>query len=479
MKTTLLKQQAAGVLALVAFGVAAPAFAGETGRMPADWFVLPEDAATLNATGRLLDREDKNGTTYLRGEAPMERTVDRIFAATAESLEKSGTVIGGRTPPPNAPADWVPWHLSELYMDLGVNLAGTAGVVTGIGEAAVEVQWKPTAARRKALGLVATVSADDQRSLVAEETDRPADLTIDEYTTRDELERMVDSVTDTVMATGRVSDRPFLRENLGRTARDLQAIMVNINEYNDTHWDISKFGLDVDVSGSGKVGTGMTVGVAVRLRFEWKRTNYGEPLPEPLDGNSEKREDIKKLLAGVARDMETVGDEQYAGSGFDLTTMRVGVGLYLSAKFGVVSGKLGVTGYAFFTKSSRLANGGRSGPIIVEEEIPMLDGEPKAEHLAYAQEIGVRAMEVPGGDDGADRVVYYMQREKFRKGLASATKMGAFFAKRAAKATASGEERNWQISQLKPTFALSLQGALPMVTIGGKVGLEMTFKAVN
>lgn len=478
MKTTKMKS---AVAALLLAATAAPALAGETGRLPADWFVLPEDAATINATARLLDREDRNGTTYLRGEAPMERTVDRIFAATAESLEKSGTVIGGRTPPPNAPADWVPWHLSELYMDLGVNLSGTAGVVTGIGEAAVEVQWKPTAARKKALGLVAAVptSTPSHGPAIVAEDDKAADLTINEYTTRDELDRMVESVTDTVMATGRVSDRPFLRENLGRTATDLQAIMVNINEYNDTHWDISKFGLDVDISGSGKVGTGMTAGVAVRLRFEWKRSNYGEFVPEPLDGNTEKREDLKKLLAGVARDMEKVGDEQYAGSGFDLTTLRVGVGLYLSAKFGVVSGKLGVTGYAFFTKSSRLANGGRSSPIIVDDEIPMIDTEPKVEHLAYAQEVGVRALEVPGGDDGADRVVYYMQREKFQKGLASATKMGSFFAKRAAKATAAGEEKNWQISQLKPTFALSLQGALPMVTIGGKVGLEMTFKAVH
>jgi hypothetical protein len=189
------------------------------------------------------------------------------------------------------------------------------------------------------------------------------------------------------------------------------------------------------------------------------------------------------MLASVAQDMDAVSDELYAGSGFELTTMRVGVGLYLGVKFGVVKGKFGVTGYAYFTKTKQKANRAfavdkRARPRILPSEIPLIDDEINARHLAYADAKGVRRDRIPGGDDGAERVIYYLQHEKFKSGLQRAAKLGAFFAQRADEKANEDQESKWFVNQIKPLFALSLEGNAGVVTIGGRVFLELTLKAI-
>lgn len=468
--------------ALAAAAVALPAQADEAGRFPADWFVLPEDASSYAQASYNVAVEEKDGTTYRRGEDAVNESLDKIFYYTAQSMQRSGGHIGSREKPADAPDDWVPWHLKELYMDMGVNAAGTAGLVTAIGEASVELRWGQTKKALKEQGLLAPakVEAPMAPESAPEEPAEKADLALNEYTTYEQLEFQVDQVADAVMATGRVKDRPKMREGLLRVAKDLQEVMIDINAYNDSYWDISKFGLDIEISASGKVSTGFTVGGNLRLRFEWSRSNYGAPLAEPMDGNGDKRENLRKLLAGVAKDMDTVGEELYSHSGFDLKTMRLGIGLYASANFGVVKGKLGVTGYAFFTKSSYRANAnyGDGRPRIIEDfDIPLVDDEPVAQHMTYATSQGIKYDRVPGGDNAGDRVIYFMNREKFRKGLARATSMGAFFAERAKKKTGDGADYGrWEINQIKPNFALSLEGAAKIATIGGKISLELTFK---
>ena len=79
---------------LVGLSLASSAFASDAGRLPPSWFVLPEDVAAYNATHRVLDRETRDGVTYKKGEEHVGETVDRIFAYTAESLDRSGTTIG-------------------------------------------------------------------------------------------------------------------------------------------------------------------------------------------------------------------------------------------------------------------------------------------------------------------------------------------------------------------------------------------------
>ncbi len=460
---------------------AGTARAEEFGRLPPDWFVLPEDGAQFYASDDARDDQDsKDGYSYNRSEAAVAGTVDRLFDYSAQSLQDTGAVIGSRDRPADAPGDWVPWHLAELVMDLGVNAAGTAGLVTGIGEASVEVHWALSQKALREQGLVAKAEPPAPMPQAAPDAEARADLTLNEYSSALELENQVDRIADTLMATGRVTDRPKMRDGLLQVAKDLQSVMVDINTYNDSHWDADKLGLDVEISASGKVSTGFTVGGALRLRFEWTRANYGAlALPAPNDGKDDSRESLRTLIAGIAHDMDTIGTAEYADSGFDLKTIRLGIGLYLGAKFGVVKGKLGITGYVFWNKKAARANANYAAagahPHIVLDEIPLIDDEPKAAHLAYAEKTGVRYETVPGGD-GADRAVFYMTRDKFQLGLHRAVKMGAFFADRAHKRTGEqAENSRWEINQLKPQFALSLEGAIKIVTIGGKVSVELTY----
>lgn len=452
----------------------ASATAADFARLPQDWYVLPEDASTYAAES--LDRPTAGGDTYSRSETAVADSVDHVFGVTAQTLEKSGNIIGRLDRPADAPQDWAPWHLSEILMDLGINIAGTAGLVTGIGETSVEIRWRQTKQALEKLGL-------DTKSQPVPEKEEKADLVLDDAMSKEQAHAGVDRIATAVMATGKIEPggESDMRDGLKKVVDDLQDIMVDINAYNYSSWDISKFGIDVEISGSGKVSNGMTVGGAVRLRFEWKRSSYGPSIvrnsSDPL--TSERQENLRKLLSGVARELDTVNKDLYASSGFDLTTLKVGIGAYLSAKFGVVKGKLAVTGFAFFTKSNRIANSNyasNSRPrIILDEEIPLIDSEPKAIHKTYAAQNNVRFEEVPGGD-GADRVIYFMQRDKFQKGLHRAVKMGAFFAERASKKTgAQTENKRWVIDQIKPNFALSLEGAFKVLTIGGKVSLEMTY----
>jgi hypothetical protein len=454
------------------------AWAGEAGRLPVDWFVAPEDEAAFERSPNARDEDSHDGSSYSRGEDKAARSLDDLFESTAKALDETGDVIGSRDRPADAPDDWVPWHLREMYLDLGVNLAGTAGLITGIGDATVELRWRQSEDRMRRMGLVPAAGPSPEKA--GEAGAQPADVVLDETMSYEELERQIDAVSDAVMATGRVNDRPRMRAGLMKVARDVQALMIDVNTYNDSHWDANRFGLDIDISGSGQVSAGWTVGGAVRLRFEWARANYGAPLPEPMDGRYEEREALRKLIAGLAQDMDTVGDDLYRGSGFDLTTMKLGIGLYLSAKFGVVKGKGAVTGFVFFNKTARKANAnyGDRPRIVPDAEIPLIDDEPQPAHLAYAQEHGVRYDRVPGADDPAsERLVYYMTREKWQKGLQRATKMGAFFAERAARKTGEqAEHSRWRIDQVKPNFALSLEGNATVVTIGGKVSLELTFR---
>ena len=449
--------------------------ADELGRFPSDWYVLPEDGEKDLAP--LGEVEERAGLIFRRHEDAVDSTLDRIFVSTADSLEKNGDTVGRHEAPASAPADWVAWHLKNLYMDLGISLAGTAGLVTGIGEASVEIQWSQSKANLERLGLTSKGSSLDAAGETNAQSGLPV-VVMNEDDSKAAVESKVDRMCDTVMATGKVSDRGKMREGLLKVTDDLQGLMANVNVYNSSSWEINKFGVDVEISGSGIVSAGVSVGGAVRLRFEWKRSANKAPVAEPKDDNDEKRENLRKMLAGVANDIQAINADTYSQSGFGMTTLRLGIGMYLGVKFGVVKGKLSLMGYAYFASSKGPANElfpdkvrivhDTSIPLIVDEEVPA--------HVSYADANGIKYEKLQNESSGA-RMTYFVSRDRFQKGLNRAAKMGAFFAKRASKSTGSqASNSHWEITQIKPQFALSLEGAIKVVTIGGKASLEMTFK---
>lgn len=455
-----------GAVALTGASLLGPGAHGEeAGRLPEDWFVLPEDQASYEAqqlaAGEVEGLEARGATTYRRGLDPVSRSLDRVLVASFEALDSSTLMAGERQPPPNAPTDWAPWHLKEVIMDLGVSASGTVGVVTAKGEISAEVYYKPTTERLRELGVMSGTEAYD---------DKPADLQVTSGMTRVQIVDRLEPIVDAVMATGRVESRSRVEEGLLKVASELQDVMTNVNGYQGA-WDVERFRIDVTVEGSGSVGVGMTAGLGVRLRFEWVES--GEAVRPELENDDPKRASFRTLMASLSRDLESIQADDYQASGFALTKVRLGVGLYGQAKFGLIKGKIEGMGYVFLKQPTQPREHTHEARIVLPDEIPLLDEAPPAEHLRYATAQGVRHEVVSDdGGSGADKVVYFMSRERFRQGLAKAASMGGFFATRAANATSS----NWSVYKVKPQFALSLQGATPLVTIGGKVSLEMELK---
>jgi hypothetical protein len=130
-------------MALVLFTFSLPALGEEAGRFPKDWYELPEDGYQLKASSNEVNGvEERKGLIFRRGLPFVRNSLDHLYESSVEALDESSPTLGRRDPPPNAPADWVPWHLKEIIMDLGVSLQGTIGVVAAKGAVSAEVYWK-------------------------------------------------------------------------------------------------------------------------------------------------------------------------------------------------------------------------------------------------------------------------------------------------------------------------------------------------
>ena len=450
------------------------ALAVETGRFPADWFLAPEQVATDPNAARLMrEVEEREGVTYRRGEPQVTKTIDTLLEQTMHSLDQAHEYKGRTDPPPNAPADWRSWYLKTLELNLGASAAGTIGLITGEGEVSAEVKWKRTAAGLRKVDIDPTTYRGNG------DGESPSDLLLTDASTNEEIEGHVNQMVKAVMATGKVSDGSRLHDGLLKTAKDLQELMVDINSMNYSNWRVAKFMLDVSISGSGMVYPGVQASAALRLRFEWKYIpNLTNTLRRaPNNSPNDARESMRKLLATVAKDLQTgVKAEAYRDSGFDLKAIRLGVGVAFGANIGIVKGKLEVTGYVYFSLDPNYAPGPHRY-VDLYEDIPLVDLEVKPAYLTYADQQHVKYARVPPEQGGAEKVVYYMDRARFRAGLDKATGLGAYFARRAKAKTGTAEttSNSWYVYEVKPQFAFSLTGNLLVATVGGKVSLEFTF----
>jgi hypothetical protein len=130
---------------------------------------------------------------------------------------------------------------------------------------------------------------------------------------------------------------------------------------------------------------------------------------------------------------------------------------------------LEVKGYAYFKKTA-FRDGHTPPRIIDNSEIPLVAKNPPKPHLQFARDNNVRYES--RADDVTENVIYYLDRPRFRKGLARAIKMSEIFIERAARS----DGRRWVIYKVKPTFALSLMGVFGVVTVGAEASLELEYK---
>jgi hypothetical protein len=238
--------------------------------------------------------------------------------------------------------------------------------------------------------------------------------------------------------------------------------------------------MDIGVSAEGWVFWGVTAGAEVRLRFEWKRFNYGPLVAEPLDGGDGERDLFRKFIAALGEDLEAGAREDlYADSGFGLKTVRVGVGFGVTGNVGIIKVEGKVMGYLHFEANPAHTEAMRHNyaRVVLPTTIPLIEVAPKAEHLAYADRTGVKYLRYRDDATGQyDNVVFEIPRDAFKKGMEKATTIGAYYAKRANAVThASTYDGKWAVNAVKPVFEASLSGSVGIVGVEGIGNIEFTF----
>ena len=157
----------------------------------------------------------------------------------------------------------------------------------------------------------------------------------------------------------------------------------------------------------------------------------------------------------------------------------MGLGMSVKGNIGLVKGSAGVVGQIYFNralerpklypikqKSMTLAMAD-SSPILVIERNPSLN----TLKLAAKSNLMVESLDTDNdASNGLEEAIFRLDREKFRKGLKKAAKIGNFFAKRASEA----KVKSWKIYELRTAFDASISGGLDLVTLVGSATAQIS-----
>jgi len=406
--------------------------------LPPEWYHLPENGGPQDSDS--LSKRDT--TDSFLG-------VKSILKQNLTALDNMDVYLGSQEPPPGAPPDWAPWHLSNLILDLAISAQGSVGALVAEGETALEVYW-----RRKA-------KVD---RYVDEQESNQADLLITRASTTEEWKLKLEPIVKSAIATGKVENEELLRKNLVELASKFQGLMTGLEDQGSTDWKVSKFRLDVSVEMTGTVVAGFIAGAAIRLRFDWIPTSNKAVVTRKESSNEkQQRENLARLSRTLAEALEKIADDHFGNTSFKLTEVSIGVGIFSEVEFGVVEGSFGVTGYLFFKKTKK------PQPHVARDTNPYLAfiTEPSDNRLSYAKKRRIAYVRTAVGEKEA--VVYQIPIQNVIKGLNKAAQMSVRYAHLAEEQ----EGKKWEIFKIEPEFALSISGTTGSVTLGGTVTLKM------
>jgi hypothetical protein len=269
------------------------------------------------------------------------------------------------------------------------------------------------------------------------------------------------------MATQRVNNESAMRQGLREVAQDMQVLMSGSAYAFDAPWLVQQYRVDVTVLISGKVHPGVSAGGAVRLRLEWNR-RAGRPFDGAPPAGAGAR-NLAELFRTLGHDFEAARSN--TNSKFRLQAIQVGIGMYLNAKFAVVKGSAGVMGYVLFQRQQNVvdntinyANG--------FEFVPVMELRPPARHLGFADKHAIK-YEAPASISGVvERALFHVSRDRFRKGL----EKSAYWSDQLAERSDGHAGRKWFVNELRPAFTLSIQGATPLITVGGSASISFRLR---
>lgn len=401
----------------------------------------------------------------------LAESVDTIFSANAEALEEGDleaqTLLSPLAVPmadhSNKPKDWVPWRAEYFMSDLSLTAGGHIGVLALRGTTTVRAYWRRQGPKEnKTMEFESTEQSEGP-------SEEPT-IEIQADMSEAQLVKQLEPAIHAAVATKKVKDTPELRKTLLNAAQDFQAIATAIpTQQQNLPWWVSRFRLDVMIDAAGRAEPIGLAGGEVRFRFEWFRLRRTQKAMMPMTTLSERTEKIRKSLAtfinGTANDLE-MAFSNHNSFGFKAHQMRMGLGISAKGNIGVVKGAATIVGQIYFTRNVQR-------PVVRprtlelkenEEPILIIDRNPAPAEMAWATQHGIsyetNTAEV---NSSAKEVTYKIDRSVFRKGLKKASRIGAFFAQRAAKVKPGA----WKIYELRTAFDASLGGGIDLVTLAG------------
>jgi hypothetical protein len=425
-----------------------------------------------------LDRDiytlPEKGGKYSEGFVPdqvTEESVSNVFRLNAMAMAETEIApVAIPDLPSSKPIDWVPWHLQGIIASFGISADGIFGSLVGAGEAAVKGVWQRTDMPQKELKVADGKKAD----LVVTSASKPADVS-----------RQLEPALRAALATGLVKKPDLLRARLmkmGEQFRVLSQALATTRFFRG--WKVENYRLEVGFSAEGEVASVGSVGAAVRFRFDWEKS-----VAETSDSSSVTPalgQSMREFVQTMVEDIEA-SVEQTRGlsrSGYELEEVRVGLGITAGGEIGIADSEVSAMGSITFARDEGEQSQVQTSSENLTEFVSLVSSSVDADQMRYAAQVGtpftltralnesIKSAAVSGS---SNRILYRVNRHRFRKGLARAIQLGSFFAKMAGSARAS----KWQLEEIETEFEVSVGGTVGVATVSGDGAVILTFAKKN
>lgn len=398
--------------------------------VPEEWYVLPESGRTPAPT-------DPAKVARLGG------IVEQVFSSHREALESAI--------PAASEGESRPWKLEAYVTDLAITAEGTLGTLLMDGSAAVRAVWR----RRGA----------DGREHATERLGGKSPLVIQGSPDPKRMARELETVIRAAVATGRIRDERFLRENVLAAGEDFRQLIGQVSKIRtgSTAWKLAGLRMAIGIEASGELTPEVTGGVELSFRMDWDYVPSREPIRPSLvlprnallaaPGIQPR---MAELVRAIASDLGALtalerDENPVREAGFEAETVIVSFGVTVEGEVGVAE-----------TATSAMAS------LVFEKS----EEEERAPASASLLAAGVRGLNVirPAGTSGADEAVR-VDRERFRSGMRKALAIGGFFARH----SRAGENEQWAVEGLITEFELSVTGEVGLTTVSGSAAVEIEF----
>lgn len=457
--------------------------------VPPTWYNSDEKALQNNAPASDSSDEDYENNSELN------QNINNILTASSAALEEGDseaqTLMASSfspdlspleskpTPNTNKPKDWVPWRAEYFMTDLSLTGSGFIGLLAFKGTSTVRAYWRKQGPKSEHSVLNQDVETAQEEASTLEPV-----VLVNDLSTAEDMVKQLEPAVKAAVATGKIQDTPVLRKNLLKTAQEFQSLAIHIpSSTEELPWWVSRFRLDFAVDAAGRVEPVGLVGGEVRFRFEWHRIKRMSPEKKKMmiqlsERDQKLRKNLLEFITATAYDINDAF-ENHTRHGFRAHQIRMGIGMSVKGNIGLVKGSAGVVGQIYFTRaverpklypikqkslSLALAN---SAPLLVIERNPSIN----TLKLAAKNNIMVETFNTDNDENnGFEEALFRLDREKFRKGLKKAAKIGGFFAKRASEA----KVKSWKIYELRTAFDASISGGLDLVTLVGSATAQIS-----